>query len=326
MNLENFLVQQNVSVHLEEAVISLSQAIIETSELIERAPIQNQLGTLDQENIQGEKQTELDVLSNNIFLNSLEKTTDIIGVVSEEINNEIVFDKQRRENQLIVFFDPLDGSSNVSSNISVGSIFSVYTVAHTNKIEINDFLQKGNKQVAAGFSVLGPSTLLVLTLGHGTFKFCLDRNYKQFLCVEKNIKIPEEAEEFAINMSNKRFWSEAVNAYVHDCQLGKEGPRKKNFNMRWVASLVADINRILTRGGIYLYPKDNKRPEKTGRLRLMYEINPMAFIIEQCCGACTNGLHRILDFDPEDIHQRVPVVIGAKKEVDVVSEYYQHLQ
>ena len=321
MNLDEYLVKQNIPEGLVETIKCFSKLIIKTSKLIEEAPLNNQLGKLDQKNVQGEQQTILDVESNSIFVNDLKKTDSVIGLVSEELEKPIYFDKKRTKDQHVVFFDPLDGSSNVSSNISVGSIFSIYKINHDEPIKIKDFLQKGKNQIAAGFSVFGPSTILILTLGEGAFKFCFDKALKEFVCVQENILIPEEAEEFSINMSNKRFWSDPISHYINDFQCGEDGPRGKNFNMRWVASLVADINRILVKGGVYLYPLDSKNNAKGGRLRLMYEINPMAMIVEQCNGFCSDGSERILDIAPKDIHQRTAVYIGAKNEVGILKDY-----
>jgi len=321
MNLDKYLVKQNIPEGLVEGIKCFAKLIIKTSKLIEEAPLNNQLGKLDQENVQGEQQTILDVESNSIFVNDLKKTDSIIGLVSEELEKPVYFDKKRTKNQYVVFFDPLDGSSNVSSNVSVGSIFSIYKINHDEPIEIKDFLQKGKNQIAAGFSVFGPSTILILTLGKGTFKFCFDKILNEFVCIQENILINENAEEFSINMSNKQFWSDSINSYISDCQAGESGPRGKNFNMRYIASLVSDINRILVRGGIFLYPLDKKNMKNGGRLRLMYEINPMAMIVEQCNGFCSDGLERILDIVPKNIHQRTAVCIGAKNEVGIVKDY-----
>ena len=200
-------------------------------------------------------------------------------------------------------------------------VFSIYKINHDEPIKTKDFLQKGKNQIAAGFSVFGPSTILILTLGKGTFKFCFDKTINEFVCIQENIMINEDAEEFSINMSNKQFWSDSISNYISDCQAGKNGPMKKNYNMKWVASLVADINRILVRGGVYLYPIDKKNMRNGGRLRLMYEINPMAMIVEQCNGLCSDGLERILEITPKDIHQRIAVCIGSKNEVSVVKDY-----
>ena len=326
MNLQNFLTDQEISYNLKEGINCVARSIIKTSSIIETAPLLKNLGKLKKINIQGEQQTKLDVDSNDIFIDELKKTKSVIGAVSEEIDEEIIFNKVRTEKQLLVFFYPLDGSSNVESNASVGSIFSIYEVLHKNKLNKKDFLQKGKKQIAAGFSVFGPSIQLVITFGKGVFKFCLDRVKNNFVLIDENIKIPMEAEEFSINMSNERYWGASIKKYIKDCQLGAHGPRAKNFNMRYIASLVADVNRILTCGGIFLYPRDNKEPKQLGRLRLMYEINPMAFIVEQCNGLCTDGIEDILNIQPKSIHERVPVVIGANNEVKLVSDYYRQYQ
>ena len=321
MNLDEYLVKQNIPEGLVETIKCFAKLIIKTSKLIEEAPLNDQLGKLNQENVQGEQQTILDVESNSIFVNDLKKTDSVIGLVSEELEKPIYFDKKRTKNQYVAFFDPLDGSSNVSSNVSVGSIFSIYKINHDEPIKIKDFLQKGKNQIAAGFSVFGPSTILILTLGKGTFKFCFDKTLNEFVCIQENILINEDAEEFSINMSNKQFWSNSISNYISNCQSGENGPRGKNFNMRYIASLVADINRILVRGGIYLYPLDKKNIKNGGRLRLMYEINPMAMIVEQCNGFCSDGLERILDIVPKNIHQRTAVCMGAKNEVGIVKDY-----
>ena len=326
MDFQKFLTDQEISQNLKEAINCVTKSIIKTSSIIEKAPLLKNLGKLKKINIQGEQQTKLDVDSNDIFIDGLKKTKSVIGVVSEEVDEEIIFDKVRSKKQLLVFFDPLDGSSNVESNVSVGSIFSIYEVLHKDKLNKKDFLQKGKKQIAAGFSVCGPSIELIITFGNGTFKFCLDRAKNNFVLIDKNIKISMEAEEFAINMSNERYWGASIKTYIKDCQLGSHGPRGKNFNMRYIASLVADVNRILTCGGIFLYPRDNKEPKQLGRLRLMYEINPMAFIVEQCNGLCTDGIEDILNIQPKSIHERVPVVIGANNEVKLVSDYYRQYQ
>jgi len=223
-----------------------------------------------------------------------------------------------------LLFDPLDGSSNVDVNISVGSIFSILRAPVPNRpAGLNDFLQPGVKQVCAGYALYGSSTMLVLTLGHGVNGFTLDREVGEFILTHPNMTIPEDTREFAINASNRRFWEPPVQRYVEECLAGKEGPRGKDFNMRWVASMVAEVHRILTRGGIFMYPRDTKDPAKPGKLRLMYEANPMALIVEQAGGAASTGYERILDIQPEGLHQRVPVILGSKNEVEVVVSYHR---
>ncbi|MBU6478636.1 MAG: class 1 fructose-bisphosphatase, partial [Xanthomonadaceae bacterium] len=223
----------------------------------------------------------------------------------------------------LLLFDPLDGSSNIDVNISVGTIFSVLRcpegVTHATE---KDFLQPGTRQVAAGYCVYGPSTLLVLTTGHGVNVFTLDREVGSFRLTRANATIPEDTSEFAVNMSNQRYWEAPMQRYVADMLAGKAGPRGRDFNMRWVASMVADVHRILTRGGIFIYPLDEKVKSNGGKLRLMYEANPMSFIVEQAGGAATTGRSRILDVQPTQLHQRVPVFLGSKHEVETAAKYH----
>ena len=225
--------------------------------------------------------------------------------------------------EYLLLFDPLDGSSNIDVNVSVGTIFSVLRCPDgvTEPTEA-DFLQPGAQQLAAGYAVYGPSTILVLTTGSGTHSFTLDREVGSFVLTGRNLRIPEETSEFAINMSNIRHWQPPMRRYIDELLAGKTGPRGRDFNMRWVASMVADVHRILTRGGIFMYPRDLKDPSKPGRLRLMYEANPMSFIVEQAGGAATTGLMRMLDVQPTELHQRVPVFLGSKKEVERVTRYH----
>jgi fructose-1,6-bisphosphatase I len=221
-------------------------------------------------------------------------------------------------------FDPLDGSSNVDINISVGTIFSILRAPVANRAAgAADFLQAGVKQVCAGYALYGSSTMLVLTTGHGVNGFTLDREVGEFLLTHPDMRIPEDTREFAINASNQRFWEPPVRRYVEECLQGKEGPRGRDFNMRWVASMVAEVHRILTRGGIFMYPRDTKDPGKPGKLRLLYEANPMSLIVEQAGGLSSTGYQRILDIAPEGLHQRVPVILGSKNEVEVVVGYHR---
>ncbi len=221
-------------------------------------------------------------------------------------------------------FDPLDGSSNIDVNVSVGTIFSVLKAPEgVSDPKAEDFLQPGTTQVAAGYTIYGPATVLVLTVGDGTHMFTLDREQGSFVLTETHVRIPEDTAEFAINMSNQRHWKAPVRRYVGELVAGKTGPRGKDFNMRWVASMVADVHRILTRGGIFMYPIDAKCRDKGGRLRLMYEANPMAFIVEQAGGTATDGHDRIMERQPRGLHERVPVFLGSKNEVALVTSYHQ---
>ncbi|MFC5578815.1 class 1 fructose-bisphosphatase [Lysobacter niabensis] len=275
-------------------------------------------------NIQGEAQKKLDVLSNEILLEANAWGGHLAGLASEEMDtSHPIPDVYPRGNYLLMF-DPLDGSSNIDVNISVGTIFSVLRCPDevtTPKDE--HFLQPGTAQVAAGYCTYGPSTMLVLTVGHGTHAFTLDREVGSFVLTTRGMRIPEETKEFAVNMSNQRFWEAPMQQYVGDLVSGKEGPRGKDFNMRWVASMVADVHRILTRGGIFSYPLDSKCRDKGGKLRLMYEANPMAFLVEQAGGAATTGRVRMLEVQPTGLHMRVPVFLGSKQEVETATRYHR---
>lgn len=282
------------------------------------------MGSLDSENIQGETQKKLDVITNEIFLEINERSGQLAGMASEEMDDVYHIPASCARGKYLLVFDPLDGSSNVDVNISVGTIFSVlgYTGNATNP-SVTDFLQPGTQQVAAGYALYGSSTMLVLTLGRGVNGFTLDRNIGEFILTHAGMTIPADTKEFAINASNERFWEAPVQRYVTECVAGKTGPRGRDFNMRWVASMVAEVHRILVRGGVFMYPKDTKDPAKAGKLRLLYEANPMSFIVEQAGGASSTGRQRILDIQPEGLHQRVPVILGSKNEVEVVLSYHQ---
>jgi fructose-1,6-bisphosphatase I len=282
------------------------------------------LGTAGSENIQGETQKKLDVISNDVFIKCNEWAGHLAAMASEEMDDIYPIPAQYPKGKYLITFDPLDGSSNIDVNISVGSIFSILRCPEgvTNPTA-KDFLQPGTKQVCGGFALYGPSTMLVLTTGNGVNGFTLEQNVGEFILTHPNMTIPEDTTEFAINMSNMRFWEEPMARYVDECLAGKTGSRDKDFNMRWVASMVAEVYRILTRGGIFMYPKDTKDPSKAGKLRLMYEANPMGFIVEQAGGACSTGRERVMEIQPEDLHQRVPVILGSKNEVERVVAYHK---
>jgi fructose-1,6-bisphosphatase I len=288
------------------------------------------LGTAGSENVQGEVQKKLDIIANEVLIEANEWGGHLAAMASEEMEGIYVVPNRYPQGEYLLLFDPLDGSSNIDVNVSIGTIFSVLKkpeAASPNHagVEEADFLQAGNKQVAAGYCVYGPQTTLVLTVGDGVAMFTLDREQGSFVLTQENVQIPEDTQEFAINMSNMRHWDEPVKRYIDECLQGKEGPRGKNFNMRWIASMVADVHRILTRGGIFLYPWDKREPEKAGKLRLMYEANPMSWLIEQAGGASTNGKQRIMDLQPSKLHERVSVVLGSKNEVERVTAYHSGL-
>jgi fructose-1,6-bisphosphatase I len=282
------------------------------------------LGTSDSENVQGETQKKLDIISNEVVIKSNEYAGHLAAMASEEEEDIYPIPARYPKGKYLLLFDPLDGSSNIDVNISVGTIFSILRCPDgVTEPTRDDFLQSGTKQICAGYALYGPSTMLVLTTGNGVNGFTLDRDIGEFILTHPNMTIPADTQEFAINASNMRFWEEPVKQYVDECLAGKEGERGKDFNMRWVASMVAEVHRILTRGGIFMYPKDTKDPNKAGKLRLMYEANPMSLIVEQAGGASSTGRERIMEIPPNDIHQRVPVILGSKNEVERVVSYHK---
>ena len=294
------------------------------SNAVNKGALVGVMGALESENVQGEVQKKLDVISNDIMIRSNEWAGHLAGMASEEMDEPYAIPDKYPLGKYLLLFDPLDGSSNVDINISVGSIFSILRAPVPNRpAGLNDFLQPGVKQVCAGYALYGSSTMLVLTLGHGVNGFTLDREVGEFILTHPNMTIPEDTREFAINASNRRFWEPPVQRYVEECLAGKEGPRGKDFNMRWVASMVAEVHRILTRGGIFMYPRDTKDPAKPGKLRLMYEANPMGMIVEQAGGFASTGYERILDIEPQSLHQRVPVILGSRNEVETVVSYHR---
>jgi fructose-1,6-bisphosphatase I len=295
----------------------------EISHLVNRGNLVGVLGSAESENVQGEVQKKLDVITNDIMVNALNWTGHLAGMASEEVDDIIAIPAQYPKGKYLALFDPLDGSSNIDVNLTVGTIFSILRCREGVDPVVEDFLRKGSEQVCAGFVLYGPSTMMVLTTGHGVNGFTLDQDIGEFILTHPAMKIPEETSEFAINMSNQRFWEPPVKRYIEECLQGAEGPREKNFNMRWIASLVAEVYRILTRGGVFLYPYDLRDLTKSGRLRIMYEANPMAFIIEQAGGACSTGRERILDIKPSHIHQRVPLILGSKREVERIVAYHE---
>ncbi|MDX9739907.1 MAG: class 1 fructose-bisphosphatase [Gammaproteobacteria bacterium] len=284
------------------------------------------LGSAGQENVQGESQKKLDVISNDMMIEANEWGGHLAAMASEEMEDIYLIPEGYPRGKYLLLFDPLDGSSNIDVNISVGTIFSILRCPEgiTNPTAA-DFLQPGTEQVCAGYALYGPATMLVMTTGQGVNGFTLDRNVGEFILTHSDMHVPEDTREFAINASNSRFWEPPVRRYVDECLAGKTGARGADFNMRWVASMVAEVHRILTRGGIFMYPKDTKDPKKEGRLRLMYEANPMSFIVEQAGGVSTTGRDRIMEIQPHELHQRVPVILGSRNEVERLIEYHREM-
>ena len=283
------------------------------------------LGSADTENIQGEVQKKLDILSNEILIEANEWGGHLAAIASEEMEGIHAIPNRYPKGEYLLLYDPLDGSSNIDVNVSIGTIFSVLRCPEGQREPTEqDFLQAGVHQVAAGYAIYGPQPLLVLTTGNGVQCFTLDREMGSWVLTQEKMSIPETTAEFSINASNARHWHPPVQRYIDELLAGKTGPREKDFNMRWVASMVADVHRILNRGGIFMYPADARDPLKPGRLRLMYEANPMSFIVEQAGGAATNGKGRILEIQPSQLHERVAVFMGSKQEVERVTEYHSN--
>jgi fructose-1,6-bisphosphatase I len=268
-------------------------------------------------------QKKLDVISNEILLEANEWGGHLAAMASEEMETIHRIPNRYPKGEYLLMFDPLDGSSNIDVNVSIGTIFSVLKKPnHHEGVSEADFLQPGSAQVAAGYCVYGPQTTLVLTVGDGVVMFTLDRELGGWFLVDENVQIPADTKEFAINMSNMRHWDAPVKRYIDECLAGKDGPRGKDFNMRWIASMVADVHRILMRGGVFMYPWDKREPEKAGKLRLMYEANPMSWLVEQAGGAATNGKQRILELQPTKLHERVSVMLGSRNEVERLTKYH----
>jgi fructose-1,6-bisphosphatase len=325
--LSKFLIQQlKGSAELSDLaalLVDIAAAVKAISAMTAKGELGGVLGSLDTQNVQGETQKKLDVMSNTAFVNTFALGGLVAGLASEEMDDPVVIDAKDGSGRFLTVFDPLDGSSNIDVNVSVGSIFSVLRAPEGRPPVAADYLVAGRNQLAAGYAIYGPSTMLVLTVGKGTHGFTLDREVGNFILTHPDMQVPEDTSEFAINASNERFWEPPVQRYVTECKNGRTDVRARDFNMRWIASMVADIHRILMRGGVFMYPKDTKDPAKQGRLRLMYEANPMSMVIEQAGGIGSTGRVRLLDLQPEEIHQRVPVVIGSKNEVERIERYHQ---
>ena len=290
---------------------------------VRRAGLANVLGYTGEVNVQGEQVMKLDELANETLVTTLARRGHCAAIASEELDDIHLITNDKRA-RYVVMFDPLDGSSNIDVNVSIGTIFSVLRkVGHAPGVSEEDFLQPGKFQAAAGYCVYGPQTTLVLTVGNGVAMFTLDREMGSWVLTGENLRIPEDTQEFAINMSNLRHWAPPMKRYINECLAGMGGPLGKDFNMRWVGSMVADVHRILSRGGIFMYPWDAREPDKPGKLRLMYEANPMAFLVEQAGGAATDGSQRIMDLMPTKLHQRVSVFLGSKNEVERVTGYHR---
>lgn len=328
ISLSRYLVEQqrekgHIPPELRLLLEVVARACKSISHAVNKGALGGVLGSAGSENVQGEVQKKLDLIANEVLIEANEWGGHLAAMASEEMESIYLVPNRYPQGEYLLLFDPLDGSSNIDVNVSIGTIFSVLKKPEGGSgISEADFLQKGSAQVAAGYCVYGPQTTLVLTVGDGVSMFTLDREQGSFILTQENVQIPVDTKEFAINMSNMRHWDTPVKRYIDECLQGKEGVRGKDFNMRWIASMVADVHRILTRGGVFMYPWDKREPNKPGKLRLMYEANPMSWIVEQAGGASTNGQHRILDLQPTTLHERVSVILGSKNEVDLVTRYH----
>ena len=332
VSLSRYLVEQQrakgrIPPELRLLLEVVARACKSISHAVNKGALGGVLGSASTENVQGEVQKKLDIIANEVLIEANEWGGHLAAMASEEMDSIYAVPNRYPQGEYLLLFDPLDGSSNIDVNVSIGTIFSVLKKPEGHvAVQEADFLQAGHAQVAAGYCVYGPQTTLVMTVGDGVAMFTLDREQGSFVLTQEHVQIPADTKEFAINMSNMRHWDEPVKHYIDECLAGKSGPRGKDFNMRWVASMVADVHRILTRGGVFMYPWDKREPDKPGKLRLMYEANPMSWLVEQAGGAATNGVQRILDIQPTQLHQRVSVFLGSKNEVDHVTELHRSKQ
>ena len=328
ISLSRYLVEQQrvdglIPAQLRLLLEVVARACKRISHSVNKGELGDVMGSAGSENVQGEVQKKLDIIANEVLIDANEWGGHLAAMASEEMESIYLVPNRYPQGEYLLTFDPLDGSSNIDVNVSIGTIFSVLKKpeGHPGVTE-EDFLQAGSQQVAAGYCVYGPQTTLVLTVGDGVAMFTLDRELGSFVLTRDNVRIPDDTKEFAINMSNMRHWDEPVTRYINECLAGSTGPRGKDFNMRWIASMVADVHRILCRGGVFMYPWDKREPNKPGKLRLLYEANPMSWLIEQAGGAATNGKQRILDVQPTKLHERVAVFLGSKNEVERVTSYH----
>ena len=332
ISLTRYLVeQQRLEGHIPPELRLLLEVVARAckniSHAVNKGALGSVMGSAESENVQGEIQKKLDIIANEVLIEANEWGGHLAGMASEEMEGIYAVPNRYPQGEYLLLIDPLDGSSNIDINVSIGTIFSVLKMPEGDRgVDEADFLQAGNKQVAAGYCIYGPQTTLVLTVGDGVAMFTLDREQGSFVLTEENVKIPSDTQEFAINMSNMRHWDEPVKRYVNELLAGRDGPREKDFNMRWVAAMVADVHRILCRGGVFMYPWDKREPEKAGKLRLMYEANPMSWLVEQAGGASTNSKQRIMDLQPTKLHERVSVVLGSKNEVERLTAYHHEAQ
>ncbi len=324
ITLADFLAKQNTETQLARLLVEVAESCKIIADTVQRGPFLGVMGQAGNTNVQGEEQKKLDIITNDILIEHMQDTGLLAGMASEEMDHHYAIPADKDKGDFLLVFDPLDGSSNVDVNIAVGTIVSVLAAPKKDSIADEDFLQKGSEQLAAVYCTYGASTILLFTTGQGSHEFVLEKDSNEFMLMVENIQLPADTKEFAINASNQRHWQAPVKNYIADCIAGEEGPLHKNYNMRWVASMVAELYRVMCRGGIFMYPRDHKDLSKVGKLRLLYEANPMGFIIEQSGGVASTGYKRIMDIQPEGLHQRVGVIMGSKNEVATALSYHQN--
>ncbi|MFZ3143349.1 class 1 fructose-bisphosphatase [Psychrobacter glacincola] len=318
--LAHYLNTHGKSAALNDVITTVTDVGKTISQLLRKGALADILGEAGNQNVQGEDQKKLDVLANDLLLNALAQNRHCAGVASEELDDAT---PANIDGSLLVLFDPLDGSSNIDINMAVGTIFSILPYQRQGQVSENsDFLQAGNQQLAAGYLLYGTSTVLALTITDNVVMFSLDPDTNDYVLIEDNVQIDADTSEYAINASNYRYWRAPMQQYIDELIAGKTGVRGRDFNTRWVAAMVGDVHRILCRGGLFTYPFDTKYANKAGKLRLMYEANPMSLLIERASGGATDAVNRILDIEPTDIHQRVPVVLGSKNEVEYIKKLH----
>ena len=320
--LTQYLDNHTSNTAVNETIITITEVGKTIAQLLRKGALADILGEAGNQNVQGEEQKKLDVLANDLLLDALANNAHCAGVASEELDNST---PAHADGSLLVLFDPLDGSSNIDINMAVGTIFSILPYQRQGQISVDsDFLQAGNQQLAAGYLLYGTSTMLALTVADDVAMFSLDPDRGDYVLIEEKLQIDADTSEYSINSSNYRYWRAPMQQYIDELIDGEAGVRGRDFNTRWVAAMVGDVHRILCRGGLFTYPFDTKYAHKAGKLRLMYEANPMSLLIERAGGGATDAVNRILDIEPNDIHQRVPVVLGSKNEVNYVKQL--HLQ
>lgn len=328
VNLTRYLVEKErgqgaITAQLRLLIEVVARACKRISLAVNKGALGDVLGAAGSDNVQGEAQKKLDLIANDVLLEANEWGGHLAAMASEEMDTVFPVSERYPRGEYLLLFDPLDGSSNIDVDVTIGTIFSVLQLPeNAGEVREEHFLQAGARQVAAGYCVYGPQTQLVLTVGQGVAVFTLDREQGSFVLTQNNVQIPPSTSEFSINMSNLRHWAPPVKRYIDECLQGKDGPRGRDFNMRWVGSMVADVHRILMRGGVFLYPWDQREPNKPGKLRLLYEANPMSFLAEQAGGAATNGKQRILDITPTSLHERCSVILGSREEVELLQRYH----